>query len=67
MPKQTYMNQFSYIKHFEGMTREQVIAELGQPLKSRHDGPAKVMKYESMTLTLQDGRVAGVEVEMVHK
>jgi len=46
-----------------GMTEEELIQNLGQPLKSIKVGEQKVMKYKDITVTLKDGKVVDVKIE----
>jgi hypothetical protein len=46
-----------------GATEEEVIAKLGEPLKSIRVGSQKTLKYQDMTVTLKDGKVAEVGVK----
>lgn len=46
-----------------GMTEEQVIQKLGQPLQSVKFGDQKSLKYRGMTVVLKDGKVVDVKVE----
>ncbi len=46
-----------------GMTEEQVIQKLGQPLQSVKFGDQKTLKYKGMTVVLKDGKVIDVKVE----
>lgn len=46
-----------------GATEEEVIAKLGEPLKTVRVGSQKTLKYPDMTIILKDGKVADVKVE----
>lgn len=46
-----------------GMSEEEVIQKLGQPLRSIKVGNDKVLKYKDLTVTLKNGKVADVKVE----
>jgi hypothetical protein len=46
-----------------GATEEEVIAKLGEPLKTVRFGSQKTLKYPDMTVILKDGKVANVKVE----
>jgi hypothetical protein len=46
-----------------GATEEEVIAKLGEPLKTVRVGSQKTLKYADMTVILKDGKVADVKVE----
>lgn len=46
-----------------GMTEEQVIQVLGQPLQTVKFGDQKSLKYKGMTVVLKDGKVVDLKVE----
>jgi hypothetical protein len=46
-----------------GMTEDQVIQKLGQPVQAVKFGNQKTLKYNGMTVVLKDGKVVDVKVE----
>jgi len=46
-----------------GMTEDQVIKALGQPLQTVKFGEQKTLKYKGMTVILKDGKVTDLKVE----
>jgi hypothetical protein len=46
-----------------GMTEDQVIQKLGQPLQAIRFGDQKSLKYNGMTVVLKDGKVIDLKVE----
>lgn len=46
-----------------GMTEDQVIQKLGQPLQAVKFGSQKTLKYNGMTVVLKDGKVVDLKVE----
>jgi len=46
-----------------GMTEDQVIQKLGQPLQTVKFGDQKSLKYQGMTVILKDGKVVDLKVE----
>jgi hypothetical protein len=46
-----------------GMTEDQVIQALGQPLQTVKFGEQKSLKYKGMTVVLKDGKVVDLKVE----
>jgi hypothetical protein len=46
-----------------GMSEEEIIKRLGQPFRSIKVGSDKVLKYNDLTVTLKDGKVADVKIE----
>jgi hypothetical protein len=46
-----------------GATEEDVVAKLGEPLRTIRVGSQKTLKYPDMTIILKDGKVSEVKVE----